>query len=371
MRIAFFQRIFAHYQAGLVVDMALSARHDYVFFGSESDPEGSGIAPLPAEARAVVDFRPCTTTYVGRRLAFQWRAVREASIGRFDALILEGNVAVLTNWIAIAIARVRRRRVLLYTHGWLQQEHGARKFVRNAFYGMADGLILYGMRARRIGERAGFDPADLFVAYTSLPHARGAVSRNNGEALELRRETFGDSNVPLIVSVGRLTSAKRYDLLVEAAARLKAEGLSINLALIGDGPRRGELEAQARTLGVRLVCTGAIYDETSLERWFAAADVTVIPGAAGLTVVHSLSHGVPVIVHDNDDEQMPESEALEDGKNGATFRAGDAQDLARAIRRVLETLPRSARVAAFCREVIDAKYNPAAMREVFDRAVEA
>lgn len=185
-----------------------------------------------------------------------------------------------------------------------------------------------------------------------------------------RSEHFGSrSHYPLLTSVGRLTAAKQYGLLVDAAVRLRSAGRDVNLLLVGDGPERARIEAAARESGVHLIFAGARRDEEFLSLCFASADATVIPGAAGLTVVHSLSYGTPVIVHDDDEQQMPESEAVQSGFNGARFRYGRADDLAEAVERVLTCLPRGPRTGAQCRAVVSEKYNPVRMREVFDHAV--
>lgn len=52
------------------------------------------------------------------------------------------------------------------------------------------------------------------------------------------------------VSVGRLTEAKGYDRLIEAAARLKREGLGFELWIIGEGSDRSLLEKRVEESGL-------------------------------------------------------------------------------------------------------------------------
>lgn len=56
---------------------------------------------------------------------------------------------------------------------------------------------------------------------------------------------------PQLVSVGRLGYQKGYDLLLAAFARLRADLPGARLWLVGEGPDRQALEAQATDLGIR------------------------------------------------------------------------------------------------------------------------
>ncbi|MGE5314212.1 MAG: glycosyltransferase family 4 protein [Acidobacteriota bacterium] len=373
MRVAFFQRIFAHYQAGLMKALTASSRHTYTFYGENRDPLSSGIEPVSEEVRRMLPYTICRTRHWGRHCAFQWRAVARALYGPDDVLILEGGLTILTNWPAMIAARLRGKRVLLYTHGWLRRESGIRKFAKNTFYRMAHALLLYSPRARAIGESYGFDPRRLFVVYNSLDDETILQYRQNLTGMmrqEFRREWLGaKSDLPMVVSVGRLNAAKEYPLLLEAAALLNKRGLAVTIMLVGEGPERPILAEQAMELGVTLVLPGARYDEQFLSRAISSASLMVIPGAAGLSVIHSLSYGTPVVVHDDDDEQGPEVEAVKEGVNGARFRRGSVDDLARAMRAVLEELPKTPEVEALCRTVVDEAYSPRRMAEVFDCAV--
>jgi glycosyltransferase involved in cell wall biosynthesis len=373
IRVFFFQRIFAHYQSGLVKELARHSENEYHFFSDIRDPQGSGIEPLPEKLRRQVPYTVCRTVQLGKYIAFQWRAVREALLGEMDVLILEGSFMHPTNWLALLTARLRRKRVLLYTHGWLRREIGIKRYLKNFFYRLADGLLLYGQRACRIGMEYGFSQGRLYVVYNSLDDEEIQIWRSlvtPDICHNFRTEWFGaEADKPLLVSVGRLNVVKNHALLIQAAARLQHRGQDINILLVGDGPERSALLNLAHKAGVRLVLAGPSYSEEFLSVCISAADMTVIPGAAGLTVIHSLSYGTPVIVNDQDDLQMPESEAVQEGLNGARFRAGDADDLARAIVWVLQNLPRNQRTAAQCRSIVDTAYSSVRMRVVFDLAV--
>ncbi len=108
-------------------------------------------------------------------------------------------------------------------------------------------------------------------------------------ALEARvhargRELRLRSRRPLAVVAARLIDEKRIDRALHWA-RIN----DCSLALVGDGPARQRLVAQARALGVDCTATGALAHHEALA-WLAAADVVLAPLAAG--------EGAPTVVRE-------------------------------------------------------------------------
>jgi glycosyltransferase involved in cell wall biosynthesis len=59
------------------------------------------------------------------------------------------------------------------------------------------------------------------------------------------------SPVPLVVAVGRLVPVKRFDLLVDALARVRAATPHVRAVIVGEGYERPALEARIRALGAQ------------------------------------------------------------------------------------------------------------------------
>jgi glycosyltransferase involved in cell wall biosynthesis len=106
--------------------------------------------------------------------------------------------------------------------------------------------------------------------------------------------TFLDAGTPPIpeegrlVCVGRLSEQKGTLLLVEAAGRLAAEGLAFELALVGDGPLRGPIEALIERLGLRR--------HVRLAGWQGAESVRAEILRARALVLPSFAEGLPVVL---------------------------------------------------------------------------
>jgi glycosyltransferase involved in cell wall biosynthesis len=144
--------------------------------------------------------------------------------------------------------------------------------------------------ARGIGRRPQYRTVPSGVPTAELrgrAPARGAARR----ALGLADDDF------VVGGLGRLVPVKGFDLLVAALPALAASVPSARVLLVGEGPERAALEAQAAALGVgeRLRVTGATDD---VAHCLAACDVLAAPSrneGMGRALVEAMALGVPVV----------------------------------------------------------------------------
>jgi glycosyltransferase involved in cell wall biosynthesis len=144
-----------------------------------------------------------------------------------------------------------------------------------------------------------------------------------------------------LVFVGRLVEKKGVTTLIESLQFLQADFPTLKITIIGDGPERPALEQKARELGVdrQVDFTGSVPNERVPE-YYQSARIAVVPSVVaadgdqeglGLVAVEALGCGCATIVSD-----LPAlRDVVTDGENGLVFRSGNAQDLARNIKRLL------------------------------------
>lgn len=138
-------------------------------------------------------------------------------------------------------------------------------------------------------------------------------------ALEPFRCTRTISATPIrFVYVGRLSPLKRPELLINAIARLVAEGTDCSLDVYGDGPLRNDLEAHVseRDLGTWVRFHGQV-----VNPWVRASEAhcLVLPSLTeGISraVMEALYLGLPCVLRDVDSN----AEVVQPGDNGALFR---------------------------------------------------
>ncbi len=368
-RIAFFNPIFAHYRSALLRELRSSETCEYLLFGDSRDRYGN----VPAcDLSTDPNFR--LTPYLRFLHVFAWQkgSLSAALWGNFDAYIMEGDAYYLSSWIGAIFAKLRRRRVVFWGHGWTRTDRGLKHLVRSLFYRLADGMLLYGDRARLIGIQSGFAADRLYVMYNSLDfdHQRKCAAEvSSAERAALHHELFGPQQIPVVIGSARLIEKKRFDLLIRALGIINRRGRRVDLLLVGDGPARSSLQSLARSENVNVVFAGACYDEPGLARYFACACVTVSPGEVGLTCVHSLGYGVPVITHSDPNRQGPEFEAIVPGVTGDLFGPDDVEDLAEKLDRWTQSaqVPESIRNACLSR--IETRYHPRYQAQAIELAL--
>lgn len=156
----------------------------------------------------------------------------------------------------------------------------------------ADGMLAVSAALKRDMAALGLPEQKIQVHYTGVDLDCFAIA---DRAIE--KAALGITG-PLILAVGYLIERKGQDIVVEAMRHLP----DASLILIGDGPARPALEARIAQAGLdhRVRLVGSVPHE-DLPRWFAAADVSVLPSASeGLANVwvESLACGTPIVIAD-------------------------------------------------------------------------
>ncbi len=305
---------------------------------------------------------------LGRKFLWQGDLMKLAARGDYDAYIFLGSPYFISTWLAVLLARLRGKKIYYWMHGVYKDHITTVDRVKLfGFYKLAHGFFLYGNRAAGILRKYKVKPAEnIHVIYNSLDYEKGLAIRTSFNAqatASFRAKYFTNTQIPVVIFIGRLNQVKRIDMLIQAQSILKDRSGSdfFNLLVIGDGDQRAALESQARSSGLQqaAVFLGAIYDETENGYLLSSADLCVTPGEVGLTAIHALSYGTPVISHNNLNVQMPEVEAIKSGLTGELFDYNSVENLVQVIADWFKRYPaKDGRVMEQCYRVIDTHFNP-------------
>jgi glycosyltransferase involved in cell wall biosynthesis len=196
------------------------------------------------------------------------------------------------------------------------------------------------------------------------------VIPNPVDAREIRALAgSGDSPAPgfVVCGVGTLTDYKGYDVLLDALARAAPRLGEWTLRLVGDGPRRAELERTAQRLGIagRVSFLGFVENPYPLLR---DSSVFVQPSrfeGFGVTIVEALALRVPVIASSSGGP----AEVLDGGRYGLLVPPDDPDALADALVSVANDPDVRARLTARADAAV-ARYAPAEVASAVMRLVQ-
>ncbi|WP_321518084.1 glycosyltransferase [uncultured Bacteroides sp.] len=277
----------------------------------------------------------------------------------YNNYLISGEPFCLSTWIILFLNRLFGKKTYLWTHGWYGRESAVKRVIKNIFFGLSHHIFLYGDYARKLMIKEGYNADKLSCIYNSLDYDNQLMIRKELSPSGIYSGHF-KNDFRNLMFVGRLTSEKRFDWLLRALSLLKDEGEIFNLTLIGNGEAREYLEELTKKLGLEdcIWFYGACYKETELAELIYNADLCVSPGNVGLTAIHSMTYGTPVITHDNFPYQGPEFEVIFEGVTGTFFEYSNIPSLASAVLRWFANAPQRDVIRNNCYEVIDNRYNP-------------
>jgi colanic acid/amylovoran biosynthesis glycosyltransferase len=141
------------------------------------------------------------------------------------------------------------------------------------------------------------------------------------------------------VCIGRLAEQKGQLILVQAAAKLAAEGQKFELVLVGDGPMRPEIQ--------RLIDQHQLQQMVTIAGWMSNSDVRQQLLESRAMVLASFAEGLPVVVMEALALRRPVistyvagiPELVEPDRSGWLVPAGAIEPLVAALRDAITATP--------------------------------
>ncbi|QVY66623.1 glycosyltransferase [Polaribacter sp. Q13] len=307
---------------------------------------------------------------VKKRIIWQ-TGVLKLLFKNYKNYILTVDTACLSSWIFIYTAKLLGKNVFFWTHGCNGKESSLHRIKNKLYFGPSKGLLLYGEYAKSILMEIGYKPEKLYVIANSLDYENQLKIRKSLSKNETYKKYF-KNDFPVLLFIGRLEKKKKLSMILEVMKVLGEENLNVNCIYIGEGNEKDILVNKAKKDGLEQYSWfyGACYDEYEVGNLIYNADICLSPGNVGLTAIHSLSFGTPVITHSNFSNQMPEYESITKGVSGAFFEENNLESLKNSIKDWLKKHPtKNNELVDNCFQIIDEKYNPYYQLKVLKKAI--
>lgn len=338
MRIAFVTNLCTHYNVGTFERLAKRYDVEFLFFSAGNEwywPREHRLPKGRFRAVSLPGFE-----FGGTRISptLPWKLLT----GGFDIYIkcINGRFALP---VTFAVAKLRRKPFVLWTGLWDRLDSPAHRLMfplTRAIYRGADAIIAYGEHVKQylIGE--GVPVERIFVARQATDNRFYGRKVSKSQTGSLTARLGINSDVDIVLYMGRLESSKGLDYLLEAFAHLKRT--KSVLVIAGSGSQRQHLERAATQLGISGSVRFVGYIPVkSTPAYYAIADVLVLPSITaptgkepwGLVVNEAFSQGVPVIA--SDAVGAAAGGLVMDGENGFVVPERNVQALRRALQDVL------------------------------------
>ena len=290
---------------------------------------------------------------------FYWQKGSVSLIGKnYKFYILDGEPYCLSSWVILLLAKITKKKTIAWTHGWYGRESFIKKCIKKVFYSLHDKLLVYNEYAIRLMKEKGIKN-QMFCIANSLDSDKEKKIRINTQYTNVYVDYFKNS-APTIIYCGRIQKWKKLEMVIDAIASLRDQGILVNAVFVGKDVEGVNLEeyAQKQQVTDQIWMYGPCYDDKILAELFFNAQVCVSPGNVGLTAIHALTFGCPVITHGNFPYQGPEFEAISPGMTGDFFKQDDTFDLTEKIKKwiSISKLERE-KARKFAYEEIDRKWN--------------
>lgn len=191
-------------------------------------------------------------------------------------------------------------------------------------------------------------PEKVKIVYLGAPLNEFSRVRTAEEVTATRHALALNPNDFVVGTVTRLHESKGNTILVDAAARVLNERPQARFCLIGEGPLRPALEAQAQALGLgnRFLFAGFVRDVAGA---LATFDLSVFPSlweGTPLTLFEAMAAGRPIVATDADGLL----DVLVDGHTARIVPKRDSQALAAGIIDLIDRPVERSRLAQAARE---------------------
>jgi len=208
---------------------------------------------------------------------------------RPEIVITDASPRFLTAW---SLQQQKKRygyKLLGWSCGHFRNQNVFIEKIRKRFFHGFDGMIAYHRKAME-SFKARYDLSSVVAVGNAIDEQEiyNEIKSYSKKEIDQLKNNLLEKRELLVLFVGKLTKAKRVDVLIKAAARAPR----YQFIIIGSGPEENTLKKQASDLqNVKFL--GRI--EKGVNKYFQAADVFVLPGLGGLALVQALHNGLPII----------------------------------------------------------------------------
>jgi len=304
-----------------LTDLLPNDRYKPIVCSLEDGPLAPRLSQKGIKVIILPKKRPYDLTFLGKLIYL----IRKEKVRLIHSHSL---ISSIYGWIAAGVTRVP---LVITLHGksLFNLKHGGTLFPRLARR-CAKVICVSDSLCKEV-EHLGLPSEGLVTIHNGIDIKRFDNLCNNNE---LRKELRLGSSTPIVGSVGVLRKVKRYDQLLESVPLVLREFPMVKFILVGDGPRKENLQRKSEALGISnsVIFLGQRDD---IPRILSIFDIFVISSATegiSIAILEAMALSKPVIATNVGGNP----EVVEHGKTGLLIPPEQPRALARAIIELLK-----------------------------------
>ena len=264
-------------------------------------------------------------------LAFSFKVLKYLKMP-WDRIIC-ANVATPTGMLAIQYMKLHHIPYWIEGDGgFAKSGRGVKEAVKRHFISGAQGYFSTGSNHDNYYLTYGAEKERIYrYPFTSLTEedVKNAGIKAKSEKESVRKK-LNIVEEKVVLSVGQFIHRKAFDVLIDAASKLKNVGIYI----VGGEPTEQYI-SQVKKYNLNNVHFVGFKNKAELAEYYIASDVFAMPTREdiwGLVVNEALSYGLPVV---SSDKCVAALELIKDGYNGYIVPVEDSVALAEGVNKVL------------------------------------
>ena len=318
MNINFFQPIITHYRKSLIKEI-LKLMPNTLFIGAKSYYNNVPLTGINSNVKNELSY--LQIKIFNHRIFYFIGGMKYLLSSKCKKVVLTGfDPHLLHIYIYVLLLKVLSKEFIWWSHANYGNQGSFGVYVRKFFYNLSSSILVYSNQGKERLIKIGINSDKItvinnclnYIDYGHINYDKDAILNKKGAVLNL-------------LITGKLNKVKKIHLLLYSIKELLSLGHQVNCNIVGDGEEESNLKQLSKKLEIESSVTfhGAIFD-VEIHKFFMQADIYVIPGSVGLSIVHAFSFGLPLITTDNLKEHRPEIEIFENGINGLFYGSNNS-----------------------------------------------
>ena len=252
-------------------------------------------------------------------------------IKKSESIIIEGSHKNIISYLFIIYSFIVKTNTIAYCHfiGSTRKELiKVKSLLRKIYLNLYRKIIFYYKNEIVLYDNVGH----LYLSNKKTYFANNSINTNLIN--NYRKEYNSNSRDIDFICIGRITNKFNLNLLI-SALEISKNKTSINIVLIGSEKKETIFINTAYCIH-KINFLENIFDEKTIAIYANNSKAFIYPGNVGLSIVHGMAYGLPILMHSEKSLHGPEGFLFQENKSGLYFKKDSIDDFSCKMTKILK-----------------------------------